>query len=134
MDGIAVCKQAQLEMFGGARLELVDELTTADVIDHGAPPNGTRGREALKDTIRWIHSGFDNVAYEVKDAFASNDKVVIRCTARGTNTREWMGHQPTGKSFVVYQIHVYRLEGDRIAEHWGVRDDLGMLRQLGHVG
>ena len=126
MDGIAVCTQAQLEMFGGARLELVDELTTPDVIDHGAPPNGTHGREALKDTIRWIHSGLDDVVYEVKD--------VIRCTARGTNTREWMGHKPTGKSFVVDHIHIYRLEGDRIAEHWGVRDDLGMLRQLGHLG
>ena len=134
MDAIAVCKQAQVEMFGDARLELVDELTTPDVIDHGAPPGGTRGREALKGTIRWIHSGFDDLVYEVKDAFASNDKVVIRCTIRGTNTREWMGHQPTGKSFAVEHIHIYRLEGDRIAEHWGARDDLGMLRQLGHLG
>ena len=134
MNAIAVCKQSQTEMFGNARLELVDELTTPDVIDHVAPPDGTRGREALKDTIRWLHSGFDDVVYEVKDAFASDDKVVIRCTARGTNTREWMGHQPTGKSFLVDQIHIYRLEGNRIAEHWGVRDDLGMLRQLGHLG
>jgi predicted ester cyclase len=134
MDGIAVCTQAQLEMFGDARLELVDELTTPDVIDHGAPPNGTQGREALKGTIRWIHSGFDDVAYVVKDAFQSDDKVVIRCTARGTNAREWMGHEPTGKSFEVEHIHVYRLEGDRIAEHWGARDDLSMLRQLGHLG
>ncbi len=133
MDGIAVCTQAQVEMFGGARLELVDELTTRDVIDHGAPPNGTHGREALKGTIRWIHSGLDDVAYEVRDAFQSDDKVVIRCTSRGTHTREWMGHQPTGKSFEAEHIHIYRLEGDRIAEHWGARDDLGMLRQLGHL-
>jgi predicted ester cyclase len=132
MDTVAVCKQAQLEMFGNARLELVDELTTPDVTNHATPPH--RGREALKDTIRRIHSGFDDIAFEVKDAFASDDKVVMRCTARGTNTGEWMGRQPTGKSFEVDQIHIYRLEGDRIAEHWAVRDDLGMLRQLGHVG
>jgi predicted ester cyclase len=134
MDAIAVCTQAQVEMFGNARLDLVEELTTPDVIDHGAPPHGTQGRAALKGTIRWIHSGLDDVAYEVKDAFQSEDKVVIRCTVRGTNTREWMGHEPTGKSFEVDHIHIYRLEGDRIAEHWGVRDDLGTLRQLGHLG
>jgi len=134
MDAIAICKQAQAEMFGNARLELVDQLTTPDVIDHGAPPDGTRGREALKGQIRWLHSGLDDVAYEFKDAFQSDDKVVIRCTARGTNTREWMGRQPTGKSFGVEHIHIYRLEGDRIAEHWATRDDLGMLRQLGHLG
>jgi predicted ester cyclase len=134
MDGIAVCKQAQVEMFGDARLELVDQLTTPDVIDHGRGPDGTRGRDALKGTIRWIHSGFDDLVYEVEDAFASDDKVVMRCTVRGTNTGEWMGRQPTGRSFEVEHIHMYRLEGDRIAEHWGARDDLGMLRQLGHLG
>jgi predicted ester cyclase len=133
MDGIAVCKQAQTEMFGDARLELVDALTTPDVIDHGHGPDGTRGREALKDTIRWLHSGLDDLVYEVEDAFASDDKVVMRCNVHGTSTREWMGHQPTGKSFAVEHIHIYRLEGDRIAEHWGARDDLGMLRQLGHL-
>jgi predicted ester cyclase len=121
-------------MFGDAHLELVDELTTPDVIDHGHGANGTRGREALKDTIRWIHSGLDNLVYEVNDVFASDDKVVMRCSVRGTNTGEWMGRQPTGKSFAIEHIHIYRLEGNRIAEHWATRDDLGMLRQLGHLG
>lgn len=134
MDAIALCTQAQIEMFGDGRLELADEITTPDVIDHGAPPHGTHGREALKGTIRWIHSGLDDVAYEITDAFQSDDKVVLRCTFRGTNTREWMGHPPTGKSFSVDHIHIYRLDGERIAEHWGTRDDLGMLHQLGHLG
>lgn len=133
MDAIELCTKAQVEMFGNARLDLVDELTAPDVIDHGAPPDGTRGRDALKGQIRWIHSGLDNVAYEVEDAFQSGDKVTVRCEARGTNAREWMGRAPTGKSFVVDHIHIYRIEGDRIAEHWGSRDDLGMLRQLGHL-
>lgn len=133
MDGIAVCTKAQVEMFGSAHLELVDELTTPDVIDHGARPNGIRGRDALKGVIRFIHSGLDDVAYEVKDAFQSADKVVLRCEVRGTNTREWMGHEPTGRSFTVEHIHIYRLEGDRIAEHWATRDDLAMLQQLGHL-
>ena len=28
-------------------------------------------------------------------------------------------------------VHVYRTEGSRLAEHWGVRDELGVLIQLG---
>ncbi len=28
-------------------------------------------------------------------------------------------------------LHVYRTEGDRLAEHWGVRDELGAMVQLG---
>jgi predicted ester cyclase len=134
MDAIQLCTQAQVEMFGNGHLELVDQITTPDVIDHGVQPSGTHGREALKGTISWIHSGLDDVAYEVEDAFASGDKVTLRCKFRGTNTRAWMGHEPTGRSFVVDHIHVYRLEGDRVAEHWGTRDDLGMLHQIGHLG
>ena len=27
--------------------------------------------------------------------------------------------------------HIYRTEGDRLAEHWGVRDEQAVLIQLG---
>jgi predicted ester cyclase len=133
MDAIRLCTRAQVEMFGNARLDLVDEITTPEVIDHGVPTGATHGREALKATIGWIHSGLDDVSYEVQDAFQSDDKVVLRCTFRATNTREWMGHLPTGRSCAVDHIHIYRLDGDRVAEHWGTRDDLGMLQQIGHL-
>jgi len=28
-------------------------------------------------------------------------------------------------------MHLYRAEGDRIAEHWGVRDEYSVLVQIG---
>jgi predicted ester cyclase len=28
-------------------------------------------------------------------------------------------------------VHIYRVAGGKICEHWAVRDDLGMLQQLG---
>jgi hypothetical protein len=28
-------------------------------------------------------------------------------------------------------MHVLRLEGGKVAEHWAVRDELGMMQQLG---
>jgi hypothetical protein len=34
---------------------------------------------------------------------------------------------------VVDQIQVCRLEGDRIAEHQGGRQDVGVLHRIGHV-
>jgi predicted ester cyclase len=130
MDPIEVTTRAQVELFGQGRFELADELTTPNVVDHGGP-EPTHGRDALLGTIRWIHSGLDDVSYEVRDAFASGDRVTIRATMRGTFAREWMGKSPTGRSFEVEHIHVYRLEDGRVAEHWGARDDLGMMRQIG---
>ena len=31
------------------------------------------------------------------------------------------------------QCHGWRVADGKIAEHWAVRDDLGQLRQLGHL-
>lgn len=133
MDPIEITTMAQVELFGKARLELLEQLTTPDVIDHGGPPENQHGREGLERTIRWLHAGLDNLSYTPVDAFASGDKVTIRTTMSGTWAREWMGRQPTGRSFSVEHIHVFRLEGDRIAEHWAGRDDVGMLRQIGFL-
>ena len=44
-----------------------------------------------------------------------------------------MGREPTGKGFAVRHTYIWRIAGDKIAEHWGSRDDLGLLGQLGFL-
>jgi len=41
------------------------------------------------------------------------------------------GPAVAGLPYSMDTVHVYRTEGDRLAEHWGVRDELGALIQLG---
>jgi hypothetical protein len=36
----------------------------------------------------------------------------------------------TGKRFAVQHIHIFRLDQGKVKEHWAVRDDLGLARQL----
>jgi predicted ester cyclase len=36
-----------------------------------------------------------------------------------------------GQSYTVKHVHIYRDAGGKIGEHWAVRDDLSMVRQLG---
>ena len=40
---------------------------------------------------------------------------------------------PDSKHFSVEHIHVYRISDRHIAEHWVVRDDLGMMQQIGAI-
>lgn len=44
-----------------------------------------------------------------------------------------MGIPATGDHVTMETIHIFRFEDGKIAEHWAVRDDLGMMRQLGVV-
>ena len=57
--------------------------------------------------------------------------MVIRKTFRGTQTGEFMGMPPTGKSISVGVIDIFRIAGGKIVEHWGQMDSMGMMQQLG---
>jgi hypothetical protein len=45
-----------------------------------------------------------------------------------------MGREATGREFAVRHVYIWRIADGMIAEHWGSRDDLGMLTQLGLLG
>jgi predicted ester cyclase len=128
------CIQAQTELFGNGRVELADDLDTSDCIDHTAPREVPPGPEGIKAVVDWLHGTFGELSYAVEDAFGSGDRVAVRCTVSGVLHGDLAGHPPNGRRFENAQIHVYRLEDGRIAEHWGVRDDVTMMRQLGLLG
>ena len=54
-----------------------------------------------------------------------------RVTMSGRQTGPLMGREATGREFAVRHIHIWRIADDKIVEHWGSRDDLGLLGQLG---
>jgi steroid delta-isomerase-like uncharacterized protein len=136
-SNVELCVRAQRELFGAGRLDLADELVAPDCVDHGGEsgPHGTaHGREAIKGVVGWLRGAFPDLGYEIDDAFGDGDRVALRCTVRGTHSGEFLGRPPTGRTFEVQQIHLYRVEDGQIAEHWACRDDVGMMRQLGLFG
>ena len=52
----------------------------------------------------------------------------------GRHVGEFLGRPPSGKEFATQQIHIWRIEDDKVIEHWSVRDDLGQALQLGLSG
>jgi predicted ester cyclase len=125
-----VCLRINQEVFGQGRIELADELLTPDFLEHEGPPGTPRGPEAVKRTVKWLQSGLDDISYDVEDLFGEGDRVALRVTMHATHAREFMGRPATAKRFSAKQIHIFRMAGGRIAEHWAARDDLGMMRQL----
>jgi len=128
---VECCLRAQTELFAAGRIELADELVTPECVDHTAPRSVPPGPDGIKQVVGWLQSTFGGLDYDIEDAFGSGDRVVLRCAVSGTLEGELAGRQPTGRQFRTAHIHIYRLEDGRIAEHWGVRDDVTMMRQVG---
>ena len=130
-SNVAVALSTQLEYYGEGRYELAEELVSADYVDHEAPPGTPAGPEGATAVLRWLRGAFDDLTYEVHDAFGAGDRVAMRLTTRGTHTGEFMGKPATGRPFEIEAIHIYRIENGRVAEHWAKRDDVGLARQIG---
>jgi predicted ester cyclase len=44
-----------------------------------------------------------------------------------------MGLAPTNRPFAFRQVHILRFQDGKAIEHWAVRDDISLMRQLGAI-
>jgi predicted ester cyclase len=131
-DHKRLARRALAEIYENGDLGLADELVHPDFVDH-EPAHGDlpTGPESVKQTVRQLHAAFGDLRFAVDDEIAEGDKVVQLATMSGRHTGPLAGHEPTGREFAVRHVYIWRMEDGRIAEHWGSRDDLGLLGQLG---
>jgi predicted ester cyclase len=91
-------------------------------------PGGVDEVEAIFDMF---HAAFADFHVEINRQFADGDLVMTHKTFTGTHTGEFQGIPPTGRSVRFDVMDIVRLEDGMFVEHWGVVDQLGLLRQLG---
>jgi predicted ester cyclase len=113
------------------------EFFADQVMNHGISVNRDMVRAILQDIL----NTFPDVKMTPLHIIAEGDWVVARCMISGTHkgigqnpfVHEGLlaGVPPTGKSFKTEHIHIFRMEGGLIVEHWAARNDVGMARQLG---
>ena len=120
-----------LEAFNEGRLDVVDEVLSADFDDHDLPPGLPPGREGVTALITAVRSAFPDLKITIIRQIAEGDWVVTHIRSTGTMKGDFMGMKATGTSATWEAIHVARLRDGKIVEHWSVQDNLGMLQQLG---
>lgn len=113
--------------------DAVAELHHPDYVNHEAAAGRQRGREGARATAVFLNRAFADMRHEPLDIVAEHDLVVIRAQAGGRHIGEIDSFPPTGRTFSVQHIHIFRITDGKISEHWACRDDLGAARQLGLV-
>ncbi|GAB4003092.1 ester cyclase [Nocardioides ultimimeridianus] len=126
-------KQTALRLYdllNAGRVEEVGSLVTPTYVEHDPLPGQGIGREGVVDRFSMIVGGLAP-RFTVEDVICEGDRVVVRWTNAGTHVGEFAGIPATGATFTISGIDIYRTEGDLLAEHWHVIDQLAMLGQLG---
>ncbi|GAB3860342.1 ester cyclase [Nocardioides maradonensis] len=118
------------ELLNAGQVERIGELVTEGYAEHDPLPGQGTGREGVVDRFSMI-VGALAPHFTVEDVVCEGDKVVVRWTNAGTHVGEFAGIPATGGTFTIGGIDIYRIEGDLLAEHWHVVDQLAMLGQLG---
>ncbi len=122
--------RAVFEAINSKDLSCLDTAVTADFVDHGSPFPLPPGPEGYRQILTYVTRVLA-IRYEMMDEFWTEDRIVIRALAHGTAVAPVHGEEFAGRPYTMPTIHIYRTEGDRLAEHWGVRDELGVLQQIG---
>ncbi len=119
-------------VFNNHNTSIIDELLAPDFVDKSALPPGVPGtREGVKQSLTLMLQAFPDLHTRVDDILTVGDQVVARQTSTATHRGNFMGIPATGKQVTWQGIHIIRLRGGKITEHWGLVDNLGLLQQLG---
>lgn len=121
---------AVFEAINSGDLSRLGDHVTADFVDHGAPFPLPPGPDGYREVLSFVHAVLQ-IRYTLEDVFATEDRVVVRATARGVGHDAFFGEGAAGGTYAMTTVHIYRTEGDRLAEHWGVRDEVSARIQLG---
>jgi predicted SnoaL-like aldol condensation-catalyzing enzyme len=116
------------ELRDGSAFGLVAE----DLVQHAAGP---QGREGLRQTLATLDHDLDRPTAEIHRVVAQDDLVVVHLALHGRHVASTMpllaAEPPTHAEITWEFIHIWRVAGGSIVEHWACRDDVGLLAQVG---
>jgi len=89
--------------------------------------------ESFKKYLTALFLGFPDLHVNIEHILAENNFVLVFLNFVGTHKGEFNGRPPTNKPVTIRSADLYRIENDKIVEHWDVVDQLDLLKQTGAI-
>lgn len=109
---------------------VIRALLAPDFRNHDALPGCAGGPDALTTAMHWFDDAFSDQHVEVLHAVAESDLVALHVVFSARHTGHFRGIPPSGKRFSVREMHMIRFTEGREAEHWALRDEAWLEREL----
>jgi steroid delta-isomerase-like uncharacterized protein len=117
--------------FNTGDLSALDKLVADAFVEHEATPGIPPNKDGLKHFVVMLRQAFPDAVFEVADSAAELDKVWTRVVVTGTQRGTYFGIPPAGKTIRIEVFDICRIARNQITEHWGLSDQMGVMRQLG---
>jgi predicted ester cyclase len=131
-DGLAETRRFWEVGFNGRDLAVLDELFADDYVNHGALPGTPPGPAGQAAVLQRLWSAFPDARFTIEHLARDGDTVICIGTMSGTHEGELFEIAGSGKSIQWHQCHITRVDDSgRAVEHRAIRDDLGLMRQMG---
>jgi predicted ester cyclase len=90
--------------------------------------------ESFKKFLTALFSGFPDLHVNIEHILAENNYVLVFLNFTGTHRGQYEGLPATNKSVINRSADdLYRIENDKIVEHWDVVDRLDLLKKIGAI-
>ena len=127
----ALVRREYEEVWNQGKLDVIDEIYTADFVGHIPGSPDIHGLEGIKTIANMFYTAFPDMQYTIEDMIAEGDKAAVRWTLTGTHKGELMGIPPTGVQVSFTGNTIIRFAGGKYVELWSSWEARGMWQQLG---
>jgi len=116
-------------------VDAIDEILSDEYIryEDGNSKQTIMGREAIKESIRFMHCAYSNLKISISDLYISGDRVTTVWRLTGIQTGQMEEMPPTGKQVDVSGVLISRITSGKIVEEWAFFNQLNLLVQLGYT-
>jgi steroid delta-isomerase-like uncharacterized protein len=124
-----------LQQFGEAvssgKLEALNELVSANSVDHDPAPGQVAGPKGYIEFFGKLRTAFPDLGISLEYLVADEENVSFAYTITGTHQGDFNGIPATHKRIKARGMQISRFENGKMVERWGSSDELGILKQLG---
>ena len=98
-----------------------------------AAPPAAAGTSPKQGTVGFFGArlrGLPDLAVAIEASVVNGDMAAASFVYTGTHQGPYFGVAPTGRTLRFTSCDIFRIQGGKIAEHWGMGDIAGTLAQL----
>ncbi len=120
------------DAFTRGDFEALGNIMSSNFIEHEfLAPGIPQTRDGVFQWLKGMRQAFPDLHFEAEEVSVDGDRVWVRGVMTGTHRGDFMGVPGSGKSFMGEFFDEIRYDRNKVVEHWGQADVVGMMQQIG---